>query len=186
MLIKIGFCNGGEMMMRATLLVVPILAALFAPPSGYAQAKPEEPTAQKPADPYAGRAEASIPFADSIGIRNFDGRREAGKDVLYIEGANGRWYRARMFGFCPDLRFTFAVSFVPSGANTLDRFSKVLVPPFGRPGIARQCPIESLVELTKEEAVALKLRRKPREPQQISADKTKLAKPDNREPKLME
>ncbi|MGH6998293.1 MAG: DUF6491 family protein [Phenylobacterium sp.] len=79
--------------------------------------------------------EASIPFADSTGIRNF---RADGDNALWIEGRRGEWYRAELFGPCIGLNHSLKVGFVTRGTNTLDRFGQVLVD-------GSKCQISSLV-----------------------------------------
>jgi hypothetical protein len=134
-----------------------------------------DPPTAPPADPYAGRPEARIPFASSIGIRNFDVRKENKRDVLYIEGPNRTWYRATLFGLCSDIRFATALGFETRATNTLDRFSRVVVP---RPGSSADiCSLSSLVELTKDEAIALKLRAKPKQPKATATPTNSPAKP---------
>lgn len=79
--------------------------------------------------------EASIPFANTTGIRNF---RADGDDALWIEGQRGEWYRAELFGPCIGLNHSLRVGFVTRGTNTLDRFGQVLVE-------GSKCQISSLV-----------------------------------------
>jgi hypothetical protein len=79
--------------------------------------------------------EASIPFANTTGIRNF---RADGDDALWIEGRRGEWYRAELFGPCIGLDHALRVGFVTRGTNTLDRFGQVLVE-------GSKCQISSLV-----------------------------------------
>lgn len=87
--------------------------------------------AEPPAAP-----EASIPFVNHGGIRTFDA---VGNDTLYIQDAHGRWYRADLMGYCPDLPYALSIGFDTRGPDTLDRYSTLIVS-------GQRCPIKSLVE----------------------------------------
>lgn len=92
--------------------------------------------------------EASIPFASSVGVRNF---RAVDNDTLYIQDNRRRWYRADLMGYCPDLRFAHSIGIVTRGTSTLDRFGQILVR-------GHSCQITSLVT-----AAAPDQKRLPRE-----------------------
>lgn len=79
--------------------------------------------------------EASIPFASTTGIRSFEAE---GDRVLWIEGARGEWYRAKLFGPCIGLDHSLEVGFVTRGGSSLDRFGQVVVD-------GSKCQISSLV-----------------------------------------
>ncbi len=79
--------------------------------------------------------EASIPFADTTGVRNF---RADGDSALYIEDQSGRWYRAETLGTCTGLNFANAIGVVTKGTGTLDKFGQILVD-------GRTCQLKSLV-----------------------------------------
>ncbi len=79
--------------------------------------------------------EASIPFADTTGVRNF---RADGDSALYIEDQSGRWYRAETLGTCTGLDFANAIGVVTKGTGTLDKFGQILVD-------GRTCQLKSLV-----------------------------------------
>lgn len=79
--------------------------------------------------------EACIPFASSIGVRNF---RAVDNDTLYIQDNRRRWYRAELIGYCPDLRFAHSIGIVTRGTNALDKFGQILVR-------GRTCQLTSLV-----------------------------------------
>lgn len=96
--------------------------------------------------------EARIPFANSTGIRAWRAEREEGEDVLYIEGVRRQWYRAELFGYCPDIRFANAIAFDSGPTGTFDRFSRVIV----RHDV---CRIRSLVKIEGEPPSSRKARK---------------------------
>jgi len=79
--------------------------------------------------------EASIPFADTTGVRNF---RPDGDRALWIEGSSRQWYRAELFGPCIGLDHALRIGFVTHGTGVLDKFGKVVVD-------GSRCQITSLV-----------------------------------------
>lgn len=94
-------------------------------------------SAQAPA-PKAERAlgvEATIPFANSIGIRDY---RADGDHAIWIQGSGRQWYRAELMGPCMGLNFANRVGFVTRGTSSLDKFSQIQVE-------GRTCQISSLV-----------------------------------------
>ena len=103
--------------------VLSLIAALIAATSAYAL----EPAAQP---------QASIPFVNHGGVRNFEA---VGRDTLYIEDQHRHWYRAELMGYCPDLDFAQAIGFETRGPDTLDRFGTLIVR-------GQRCPLKSLVE----------------------------------------
>jgi hypothetical protein len=119
------------------------------------------PKADKAPDPYEGRPEARINFVNNGGILGYTTRRENDEDVLYIEAAGRTWYRARFFGFCDDARFANAIGFRADATGGLDRFSSVFVR-------HDRCALRSVIRLTPDEAVSLKLRPPPRTAQAAS------------------
>lgn len=121
-----------------SLAAFAFLAVASAAPAG-------EPSAAKP-------EEARIPFANSTGIRAWRAEREAGEDVLYIEGVRRQWYRAELFGYCPDIRFANAIAFDSGPTGTFDRFSRVIV----RHDV---CRIRSLVKIEGEPPSSRKARK---------------------------
>mgnify|MGYP001315907970 FL=1 len=68
--------------------------------------------------------EASIPFADSVGIRSF---RPDGDSALWIQGQDRQWYRAELMGKCWGLDTAIKVGFVTKGVGSLDKFSQIVV-----------------------------------------------------------
>jgi Family of unknown function (DUF6491) len=79
--------------------------------------------------------EASIPFADSVGIDNF---QADGDQAIWIQDQFRRWYHATLFRTCFDLPFAEVVGFETRGTSTLDRFGAIIVK-------GDRCPIQSLV-----------------------------------------
>jgi hypothetical protein len=108
----------------------------------------------KPAERPLG-VEASIPFANSIGIRNF---RAESNDVLMIEDNAGKWYRAEMFAPCTGLNFAEHIGFETRGTNSFDKFSQIVVE-------GRTCQVKSLVTAAKP------LSKKEKKAQAEAADK---------------
>ena len=84
--------------------------------------------------------EVRIPFVNHGGIRNW---RAYDRDVLYIEDAHRRWYKAELMGPCLDLNFVEQIGFETRGGDTFDRFAAVRV---GRD----RCQVRSLVALPGE------------------------------------
>ena len=78
--------------------------------------------------------EASIPFADSVGIRDF---RPDGDKALWIQGQDRQWYRAELMSKCWGLDYALKVGFVTRGVGSLDKFSQIVVD-------GAKCPITSL------------------------------------------
>jgi|GEM_PF-618055 len=86
--------------------------------------------------PAGAGGQASIPFANMGGIRNW---RAVDEDTLYIEGRNGKWYRAELMMPCLGLNFADAIGFVVEPTGHFDRFSSIVVE-------GRQCHVRSLTE----------------------------------------
>lgn len=108
----------------------------------------------KPAERPLG-VEASIPFANSIGIRNFQAESN---DALMIEDNAGKWYRAEMFAPCTGLNFAEHIGFETRGTNSFDKFSQIVVE-------GRTCQVKSLVTAAKP------LTKKEKKAQAEAADK---------------
>ena len=68
--------------------------------------------------------EASIPLADSVGIRSFT---PDGDSALWIQGQDRQWYRAELMGRCWGLDSAVKVGFVTKGVGSLDKFSQIVV-----------------------------------------------------------
>jgi hypothetical protein len=142
--------------MLLSLLALATAATATDPAAATAQATaPATPIAER----VANREQARIPFASNI--TGFRAEREDGEDVVYLEAGMNRWYRGELqcFGL-GDVRH--AHGFAPvDHVHGVDRFSRVAFFSLGdsRP---EQCRLTSLVELSRDEAVELKLARPPR------------------------
>lgn len=132
--------------MRTRIRAVGTLAALLAP-FGLALAAATPATAPAPAtnakldakiaDEAAGKKpEASIPFADHGGIRDW---RAVDRDTLLVEGTGGKWYRVELMSGCFDLPFADRVGFKSNPSGDFDRFSSVLVR-------GQRCAVKSVTE----------------------------------------
>ena len=76
----------------------------------------------------------SIPFANHGGIRNW---RADDNRSMWIEGRDGQWYHAEMFGPCFGLDFADRVGFVVAPYGSFDRYSSVIVD-------GQKCAIDTL------------------------------------------
>lgn len=69
--------------------------------------------------------EAAIPFASTIGIRNFEAD---GDKALWIEDNHRLWYRAELISPCWGLEKALKIGFVPrGGGGSLDKFGEIRV-----------------------------------------------------------
>jgi Family of unknown function (DUF6491) len=120
--------------------------ALFAA----AQAASADP---KPWPEYG--VEAHIPFANSVGIRNFEPNGDRG---IWIEDQHQRWYYASIIGPCVDLDHATVVGFDARGTGSLDKFGAVVVD-------GDVCRFDSLVTAEKPlpRKERLKIRKEVRE-----------------------
>lgn len=128
-------------------------------------ATPDMPPATTPAlapigERVANRSEARIPSTRSIA--SFRAEREDGTDVLYVETRPRRWYRGEMqcFGM-GDVRHALGFAPLDRGFG-LERMGRVAFFETGARNRS-ECRLTTLVELTDDEAVELKLAR-PRKP----------------------
>ncbi|MFC4314043.1 DUF6491 family protein [Steroidobacter flavus] len=80
--------------------------------------------ADKPAAPRA-----SIPFVNFGGIRDWQADGDKG---LWVEDAHRQWYYADLVGPCVGLDFAYSIVFDAQPMDTLDRFSSVILPGWGR------------------------------------------------------
>jgi hypothetical protein len=88
------------------------------------------------AETHAAEPQASIPFVNHGGVRNFEA---VDSDTLYIEDQHRHWYRAELMGYCPDLGFAQTIGFETRGPDTLDRYGTLIVR-------GQRCLLKSLVE----------------------------------------
>jgi Family of unknown function (DUF6491) len=107
--------------------------------------------AKKPPAERVLGVEARIPFADSIGIHNF---QADGYEAIWIQDQHRRWYHAKLMRRCFDLPFAQEVGFDPGGTSTLDKFGSIIV------GHDR-CQIQSLVTSAPPPKKVKKAKAKP-------------------------
>lgn len=81
-------------------------------------------------------AEASIPFANHGGIRDWQADSERG---LWVQANNRKWYYAKFMGPCSGLAFATSLGFDTSPQGSFDRWSSVVVP--GR----QRCTVQTFV-----------------------------------------
>jgi uncharacterized protein DUF6491 len=79
--------------------------------------------------------DASIPFANHGGIRDWTADRDQG---LWVQDSRRNWYYAKLLGPCIGLDFAWSIGFDTRPMGTFDRFSSIVVPRQGR------CMIQSL------------------------------------------
>jgi hypothetical protein len=89
------------------LLAAGAVLADSAPPPKEAAAKPQE---------------ASIPFANQGGIRDWQADSDRG---IWVKDNHNRWYYGRFMGPCNGLQFVEAVRFRTSPSGSLDRWSSL-------------------------------------------------------------
>ena len=80
--------------------------------------------------------DASIPFANRGGIRDWQADRTQG---LWIQDVHRKWYYAKLLGPCIGLNFATSLGFDTRPLGTFDRFSAIIVPREGR------CVVQSLM-----------------------------------------
>lgn len=125
--------------MTHKLWLAPLMAlGLVAAPATYAQSQPSD-----------ARQEASIPFVNHGGIRDW---RSGDRDTLYVQGRNRQWYEATLMAPAHALPFAWAIGFDTGPMDRLDRFSSIVVE-----GI--RYPIHSLVKVEGPPARPNKARR---------------------------
>ncbi|WP_337828587.1 DUF6491 family protein [Pseudonocardia sp. TMWB2A] len=94
--------------------------------------------------------EASIPFANHRGVRNFE---PDGDDGIWLQDMRDRWYYGKIIGPCTGLNFATAIGYETRGTSSLDKFSAILVD-------GQKCQLESLV--TSDKPPSKKQREKAR------------------------
>jgi hypothetical protein len=80
--------------------------------------------------------EASIPFANHGGIRDWQADRDQG---LWVQDVHRNWYYAKLMGPCLGLNFATSIGFDTRPMGSFDRFSAIVVPREGR------CVVQSFV-----------------------------------------
>jgi hypothetical protein len=132
------------------------LAMATTPPATNAGPIPNAPVVAE--NRFAGRPEARIAFARDV--RNFQVKREGYDDILFLETRRDTWYRSeiRCTGIA-DPRDAQALA--PIGPTSgIDRFSRVAL--IGFHSSHSQCFLNSLIELTPQEAIEFRLVRPKR------------------------
>jgi len=115
-------------MIKAKLLIVPLIALGLATSPAVATGDEPEPQAS---------AEARIPFVNNGGIRDW---RAEGRDTLYVQDRLRRWYKATLMHPATGLPFAQAIGFETRGIDSFDRFSTVVVD-------GQRIPVQSLVRV---------------------------------------
>jgi hypothetical protein len=111
------------------------------------------PATEVKVDKFANRPEARIAFAREV--RNFQVKRDGNDDILFLETSRNRWYRSEITCFgIDDPRDAQGILPIDRGMG-IDSFSKIALFSFGHR--QTECTLLSLVELTPDEAVELRL-----------------------------
>jgi hypothetical protein len=132
------------------------LGALLSAATAAADAPPTAAPAQAQTDRFANRPQARIAFTRQI--QNFQIKREDHADILYLETARNRWYRSEIncFGISDP---SDAQGLLPIDRGFgIDGFSRIVLVGFSHQ--RNECTLNSLVELSEDEAVDLKLIRR--------------------------
>lgn len=93
--------------------------------------------AHSAAPPAAAQQEASVPFANVGGIRDW---RSEGQRAIYVQDRSHQWYKATLMSPSIDLPFSEAIGFDTGPIDTFDHFSNVIVH-------GQRYPVESLVKV---------------------------------------
>jgi hypothetical protein len=146
--VSLTFFALGTFMSAATALAeLPATAAIAAPLPALTQT-----------ERFANRPQARISFAREV--RNFQVKREDNDDILYLETARNRWYRSEISCFgISDPRDAQGLLPIDRGFG-IDSFSRILLVGFSHD--RNECTLRSLVELTPQEALDLRLVRPPK------------------------
>ena len=100
-----------------SLMPLVAFAGLVAPMMASAQPAPAADAAVK-------SAEASIPFANRGGVRDW---RAQGSSSVYFQDNHGQWYLATLMGTASDLAFTDFIGIDANPDGSLDKFSAIYV-----------------------------------------------------------
>lgn len=73
--------------------------------------------------------QASIPFANHGGIRDWQADRDRG---LWVKDVHGKWFYASLMSPCTGLNFATTIGFDTRPMGTFDRWSAIVVPRWGR------------------------------------------------------
>jgi hypothetical protein len=119
---------------RHTIVGIAASAAILA--AAPVLADEAKPQAQTQAQAQAKAAETEIPFASLGGISGWNADGDKG---LYIQGRNGKWYYAKLLGYCPGLANAETIAFASTPMGAFDKFSSIIVH-------HHECQVKSLVE----------------------------------------
>lgn len=103
------------------LLIALTAASLSATP---AVAASKADNAQPGQGEQTRRQSARIPFANTVGIRDW---RPDGRNAVYIEDVHRNWYRADLFAPAPELPFVTFIGIDAGPTGTLDKFGAIYV-----------------------------------------------------------
>jgi hypothetical protein len=98
------------------------LAALALPGAAVFGASPK-------ADDATTSRDASIPFANRGGIKDWHADRDRG---LWVQDVHGKWYYAKLMSPCIGLNFANSIGFDTRPNGNFDRWSAIVVPRSGR------------------------------------------------------
>jgi hypothetical protein len=73
--------------------------------------------------------QASIPFANHGGIRDWQADKDRG---LWVQDVHGKWYYASLMAPCTGLNFAQTIGFDTRPMGNFDRWSAIIVPRYGR------------------------------------------------------
>jgi hypothetical protein len=79
---------------------------------------------------------ASIPFANNGGIRDWEADRDNG---LWVQDIHRKWYYAKLMGPCIGLNFAQTIGFDTHPLGRFDKYSAIVVPGSGK------CQVQSFV-----------------------------------------
>jgi hypothetical protein len=155
MLVLRGWDFGSFFMLHALFALASVISSdVTAAPSS-----PQQPAASvanvPKVDPFADRPRARIAFAREV--NNFQIKRDGHDDILYLETRRDRWFRSEIncFGIADPQH---AMGLLPlDHFGGFDSFSRIGLVSFGER--TTECRLNSLVELTPAEALALQLTR---------------------------
>ena len=94
------------------------------------------PSIAQPAPQGEAAKEASIPFVNQRGIRDW---QAVSDEQIYVQASGGQWYLATLMAPAPDLPFAQTIGFETKGIDRLDRFGAIVV-------AGTRYPLKSLVE----------------------------------------
>ena len=103
----------GRNTMRTALLSAGLAMVPFAASFGTAPVTPQ----------------ASIPFANNGGIRDWQADHDRG---LWVQDVHGKWYYASLMSPCTGLNFAQSIGFDTRPMGSFDRWSAIVVPRYGR------------------------------------------------------